>query len=187
MELFYVGATGWSPNDAQKKSRRSIRLKNFDYSNPGAYFITICAHNHECLFGKVISENGNSTVCLSDYGKIVNDEWLKSGEIRGEITLDEYVLMPNHFHGIIFLGKGDQPVAPTMFGPRPGSVGALIAGFKSSVTTKINTLRNTPGVPVWQRNYYERVIRNEIELNSIREYIKYNPLNWETDEEFAGK
>ena len=183
-----VGATGRSPiHDVGKKSRHSVRLKNFDYSSPGAYFITICAHDHECLFGKVIGENGKLSVCLSDYGKIVNDEWLKSGEIRKEIILDDYVLMPNHFHGIIFLRKGDQPVAPTMSGPRPGSIGSTIAGFKSAVTTKINTLRNTPGVPIWQRNYYERVIRNETELNSIREYIKYNPLNWETDEEFVGK
>lgn len=182
----YVGATGRSPIDPGKKSRRSIRLRNFDYSNQGAYFITICAYNHECLFGKVVGEKGKFSISLSDYGKIVSEEWLKSADIRKEIILDEFVIMPNHFHGIIFLRKGDQPVAPTAFGPRPKSVGSMIAGFKSVVTTKINTLRNTPGVPTWQRNYYERVIRNDTELNSIREYIKYNPLSWETDEEFIG-
>jgi len=183
-----VGATGRSPvlnKISENYNRRSIRLKKYDYSSPGAYFVTICSNNQECIFGEITDSNGICSVYLSDYGEVVEDEWLKSTEIRKEINLDHFVIMPNHFHGIILVSKGDRPVAPTSSGPRSGSVSAMIAGFKSAVTKRINILRNSSGIPVWQRNYYERVIRNEDELNVLREYINYNPLNWETDDEYV--
>jgi REP element-mobilizing transposase RayT len=159
--------------------RRSIRLKGYDYSQAGAYFVTICTQNRECLFGDVL----NGEMVLNDAGKIVADEWMRTGEIRDEIELDEWVVMPNHFHGIVMIRRGDRPVAPTLPGPRPKSIGSLMSGFKSAVTKRINDIRNSPGAKIWQRNYYEHIICNENELNSIREYIVNNPLKWEFDRE----
>jgi REP element-mobilizing transposase RayT len=181
--------------------RHSIRLKDYDYSQAGAYFVTICASQRECLFGGIV----NGDMVLNDVGRIVVDEWVKTGIVRKNAILDEFVLMPNHFHGIIFLSEnvGAMPlarpggtgnhdgyrietrvtrrVAPT--GPVSGSIGAVMAQFKSIVTKRINVLRNNLGCPVWQRNYYERVIRNEDELFRAREYIVNNPMKWELDKE----
>lgn len=166
--------------DLDRQHRRSIRLKGYDYSQVGAYFITVCAQNRECLFGSVV----DGEMRLNGAGTIVADEWLKTTMIRDEIELDEWVVMPNHFHGIVWINhhrRGDWPVAPT--GPQPRSLGSLMAGFKSAVTKRINENRQTPGEKIWQRNYYEHIIRNESELNRIREYIVNNPLQWELDRE----
>jgi len=146
--------------------RRSIRLPGHDYTIAGAYFITICTNGRECLFGQII----DGEMCLNALGEIVRDEWEKSAAIRAEIEIREYVIMPNHIHAIVMIrwgdplrgqaGRGDWPVAPTEDrpaarvrpnGPDPKSIGALIAGFKSGVTTRINQYRQTPGAPVWQR------------------------------------
>jgi putative transposase len=196
-----------------KYHRHSIRLKHYDYAIPGGYFITICAHNRDCLFGSPVGANGvrpvsgdsDPQIILNEYGKIVREEWLKTIDIRHEIALDEFVVMPNHFHAIVFICRGDRLVAPiptsssaaltsspvrrgerplAPAGPAPKSIGALMTGYKSAVTKRINMLRRTPGYPVWQRNYYEHIIRNEKELNEIREYIILNPVNWEKDTEF---
>ena len=124
---------------------------------------------------------------LNDIGKIVADEWIKTGDIRDEIELDAWVVMPNHFHGIVMIRRGDRPVAPTptpLPGPRPKSIGSLMSGFKSAVTKRINKIRQTPGISVWQRNFYEHIIRNETELGNIRQYIINNPLNWRSDENY---
>jgi REP element-mobilizing transposase RayT len=121
---------------------------------------------------------------LNGYGEIVREEWLRSSKIRSEIRLGEYVIMPNHFHAIVYIVDhrddrrgdgpwGDRPVAPT--GSKPKSLGAFMAGFKSAVTKRINAMRNTPGMSVWQRNYYEHVIRNETDYHRIAEYIADNP------------
>lgn len=186
--------------------RQSIRLKYFNYSQHGAYFITICTYKRTCLFGNIV----NGQMILNDYGKIVKEEWLESQHKRPEIKLDEFVVMPNHFHGIVIIDPHIQnPVAvgahsyapfthsshaikapsrPSRADSRPPlrrsprSLGSFIAGFKSSVTTRINTASNTPGTPIWQRNYYDRIIRNEIKLNNIRTYIQFNPAQWQWDE-----
>jgi len=162
--------------------RHSIRLKGYDYSQAGAYSVTICTLERECLFGNIV----DGQMVLNDAGRMVADEWVKTEQIRHEIELDAWVIMPNHFHAIVFINgngvcRGDRPVAPT--GPQPKSLGSLMAGFKSSVTKRINELRGTPGTPLWQRNYYEHIIRNEKSLNRIRQYIHNNPVNWEMDEE----
>ena len=166
--------------------RRSIRLKGYDYSQSGAYFVTVCTQNRECLFGEIVA----GEMVLNEFGKIVADEWIKTGEIRDEIELDAWVVMPNHFHGIVIIRRGDRPVAPTpvaptpapLSGPRPKSIGSLMSGFKSAVTKRINEIRKTPGISVWQRNYYEHIIRNEKSLENIRNYIIHNPAQWEEDE-----
>jgi len=169
-----------------KHNRRSIRLPNYNYASDGAYFVTICAHDRNCLFGEI----ANGQMDLNKNGEIVQTEWIQSAEIRAEIKLDLFVVMPNHFHGIVFLRgdgdfrRGDRPVAPTTkHGPQPKSIGALIAGFKSAVTKRINESRQTPGAIVWQRNYYEHITSNDDDLNRIREYIINNPAKWAEDED----
>lgn len=166
-----------------KHHRRSIRLKGYDYTQPGAYFVTICAHNHDRLFGQVV----NGLVELNEYGQIVAAEWQKSPAIRHELELDIFVIMPNHLHGIVHIvGANDPPVVKAsghspLHGAAPKSLGAFIIGFKSAVTKQINQLRGTPGVPVWQRNYYEHIIRSDRALTAIRQYIEQNPQRWDLD------
>ncbi|HWP92234.1 MAG TPA: transposase [Thermodesulfobacteriota bacterium] len=123
---------------------------------------------------------------LNEIGFLVSDEWIRSVQLRKEIELDEFVVMPNHLHGIVIIREsnvGATGRSPLPKGPKPRSIGAFIAGFKSSATKRINIMRGTSGFRIWQRNYYERIIRNEDELNEIREYIANNPLKWESDEE----
>lgn len=178
--------------------RRSIRLQGYDYSRPGSYFITICTHNRECLFDTIV----DGEMVLNEFGRIVSQEWVKTGEIRDEIKLDRWVIMPNHFHGIVWIkttgngisrcrrgdrpGRGTARRAPTVeqFGkPVVGSLPTIVRAFKSAVTKRINQLRNTPGMKLWQRNYWEHIIRNDDELNRLRQYIMDNPMKWETDRE----
>jgi len=178
--------------------RCSIRLKGYDYSQTGAYFITICAHNRECLFGEIVGSNGiRLEMRLNEYGEIVWDEWEKSAHIRAEIELGEFVVMPNHFHAIVLItGRGDRPVAPTKTtpptvaptpnGPKSKSIGALMSGFKSAVTKRINETRATPGMPVWQRNYWEHIIRDEKSCHDIATYILNNSTQWEMDKLYPG-
>ena len=159
--------------------RRSIRLKGYDYSQAGAYFVTMCTHNRDMLFGEIAED----TMVLNNTGHIVADEWLKSAQIRAEIELDAWVVMPNHIHGIVVIIDLERGWPSASSGPSPRSLGALVAGFKSAVTKRINADRNTSGKPVWQRNYYEHIIRNETSLNQIRQYIADNPSRWSDDRE----
>ncbi len=172
------------PDDDARHRRRSIRLPHYDYAQPGAYFVTICAHRRLCLFGDI----AGSEMQLNAFGRIVEDEWRRSAEIRREILLDAFALMPNHVHGIVFIecvtDGGATRRSPL---PRPGparhSLSSFVAGFKSATTIRINAIRQTPRQPVWQRNYYEHIIRDERDLDPIREYIVGNPANWPTDRE----
>ena len=160
--------------------------------------MTICAWNRECLLGEII----DGQVKLNEYGQSVADCWNKIPAHFPHVELDVFVVMPNHFHGIILLGdrRGKACLAPTLkhggnskgmachvptkeFGkPVAGSLSTIIGGFKSAATKQINIIRNISGAPVWQRNYYEHVIRDEDELRRIREYIVTNPLQWQDDE-----
>jgi REP element-mobilizing transposase RayT len=126
---------------------------------------------------------------LNEFGKIAWEEWDNNAKVRKNLEQDEYIVMPNHVHGIlVILRENDvgatRRVAPTehLNGPASGSIGAIIGQFKSIVTKGINSRRGTPGLPVWQRNYYEHVIRDEDELLKIREYIANNPKKWAEDE-----
>ncbi len=170
--------------------RRSIRLPEYDYAQPGAYFITVCTHQRACLFGEIV----DGEIRLSEMGHMVRDKWKKTQQIRSEIELDQFVIMPNHFHAIIWIhdGRGTARRAPTgeptyeQFGkPVAGSIPTIVRAFKSAVTRQINFHRNTPGMPVWQRNYYEHIIRNEAELNAVRDYIANNPQQWALDADFV--
>jgi REP element-mobilizing transposase RayT len=162
--------------------RRTIRLPEYDYSLPGAYFITICTHGQKSLFGEIV----DGVMQLNDFGSIVEIEWMKTPQIRHEIELGDFVIMHNHFHAIVIIH--DHPVGayghtplPEKFASPSRTIGALIRGFKGSVTKSINLFRHTPGQPVWQRNFYEHIIRNEQDMQMISEYIIANPAAGSTD------
>jgi putative transposase len=291
MERFLEGR-GFMAYDPEKHHRRSIRLKGYDYTQPGAYFITICTHGRECLFGEII----DGEMHLNEAGQIVVQTWQDLPNHVPNVQLDAFVVMPNHVHGIIIItdhaegiGAGLKPARTTMgpdsaadsgstagpgsvgagsvgagsvgagsvgagsepapttttapgsaagFGPTTGSgpvgagptmgsgptaapgsttgsdpVGAgsepaptepaptepaptepaptrssyglpeIVRQFKTFSARRINELRGTPGTPVWQRNYYEHIIRNESSLNRIRQYIAENPARWDADQE----
>lgn len=188
--------------------RRSIRLKEYDYGQPGAYFVTICTHKKQCWFGEI----HNSRMCLNQFGKIVAQEWLRTAEIRPEVVLDEWIIMPNHVHGIIAIGRNSQEKgtqvgkkeqidegmqvadfqekrahvgAPLRVGRGRKSLSSIVAGFKSVTTKRVNILREMPGIPLWQRNYYESVVRDRFHLERIRNYIRANPLDWSDDPEYS--
>ena len=260
--------------DPEKHHRRSIRLKGYDYTQPGAYFITICTHSRACLFGEII----DGEMHLNEAGQIVVQTWQDLPNHISNVQLDAFVVMPNHVHGIIIItdragvvgtgsepartmmgsgsavdsdstpgpgsaadsgstagpgsvgagsvGAGSEPAPTTTTGPGPtagpgsvagsgpttgpgsvavvvgsgsvgsGSVGAgsepaptrssyglpeIVRQFKTFSARRINELRGTPGTPVWQRNYYEHIIRDEFSLSRIRQYIAENPARWDAD------
>ena len=175
------------------KYRRSTRLPDYDYTSAGAYFVTLVTYGRECLFGDVI----NGEIVLNEWGNLAKNEWWRLGQRFEQVDVDKTIIMPNHIHGILcFVGAGleymmnsEEPsLAPPLRkipspGLAPGSLGAIVGAFKSTTARLINGLRHTPGALVWQRNYYDRVIRDEIELKRVREYIYCNPLNWKMDQE----
>jgi putative transposase len=170
--------------DPQKHHRRSIRLKGYDYTQAGAYFVTICAYQRLHVFGEVI----NGEMVLNETGKIARDEWFKTAELRPYVELfeDEFVVMPNHGHGIIWIVGARRRRTPTdvveKFGkPVKGSIPTIVRAYKSAVTYAVNGAQNMRGAVLWQHNYYEHIIRNDRELNNIRWYIVNNPLNWQLD------
>jgi REP element-mobilizing transposase RayT len=157
--------------------RRSIRLKDYDYSRSGAYFVTICVRQRECLFGEIKS----GEMHLNKYGRMVEASWDDLPNHYHHVEIDESIVMPNHIHGIIVLnnvGAGLKP-APT----KQHGLPEIVRAFKTFSARQINHILNTPGIPLWQRNYYERIIRDERELNAVREYIRQNALKWDEDEE----
>ena len=166
----------------------SPRLFGYDYSSEGYYYITICTKDRIHYFGRI--ENGK--MLLSKIGMIVRVEWLNTKDLRKDmhILLDEYCLMPNHFHAIIRLG---DPTLPTKdprlpvsnfkqnkFGPQVKNLSSIIRGFKGACTKNIHKNHDTSFN--WQRRFYDHIIRDLSALESIRDYIKYNPLNWKEDE-----
>jgi REP element-mobilizing transposase RayT len=164
------------------KHRQSIRLNEYNYANPNWYYVTICTKDKKCVFGKV----RNGKLVLNKFGILAKDEWIRTKEIRQNIDLDYYIIMPNHIHGIIIIeSRGVMHYATTNEFKSPSqTLGSIIRGFKSTVTKRINRMRSTHGNPIWQRNYYDHIIRNEQDLFRIRKYIQLNPLKWEIDEHF---
>jgi REP element-mobilizing transposase RayT len=173
--------------DPEKHHRRSIRLKNHNYSQPGYYFLTICTYQRQSWFGEI----KNDRMYLNQIGKIVAEEWLNTPKIRSNFLLDEWVIMPNHLHGIVIInehileiGKGNRDILGARDAPlrqEANSISSFVAGFKSAVTKRINLLRDNRDIPIWQRNYYESIIRDEQSLIAIREYINNNPFQWKKD------
>ncbi len=166
----------------------------------GVYFVTICTQDRQCLFGEVV----NGEMQLNDVGEIFTACWHDLPDHFPHVALDAFVVMPNHVHGIIFINdqvnknitsqvhnrRGEAMLRPytpfnipyTASGTRSGSLGAIIQNFKSYSTRHINTLCDTPGLPVWQRNYYDHIIRNDADLDRTRHYIVTNPLQWDGDQ-----
>ena len=174
--------------------RRSSRLQGYDYSQAGAYFVTICTRDRECLLGE-ITVGADSRVFpemrLNDAGRAVQQCWIAIPDHFPHVELDVFVVMPNHVHGIVVIvdGRGTACRAPTaeQFGcPVSGSIPTIFRSFKSAVTKCINEMRGTRGEKLWQRNYWEHIVRNESELNRIREYIQNNPAQWELDKLYPG-
>ena len=209
--------------------RRSIRLKGYDYSQAGLYFITLCCQDRECYFGQI--ENGE--MMLNAAGRIAHQEWLNTANIRDNIALHDFILMPNHFHAIIEIlfqkqkgekegapsgidsdeslsgidsgeslseidsgeslsgsSTGELQFAPTFRSPSQ-TIGAIIRGYKGATTKKIKELyrsgSNTgelqfaPAGSIWQRDYYEKIIRDQSAYYNISDYIQNNPAKWQAD------
>jgi REP element-mobilizing transposase RayT len=162
--------------------RRSIRLKDFNYASGALYFVTICADSRRCIFGRI--EDGETR--LNALGRIVEDEWLKTLELRRHIDLDAYVIMPNHLHAIVALldqGARSAPLRGRRLreGMQAKSLASLVAGFKAAITRRASHVLPRLRMPIWQRNYYEHVVRDERDLERIRGYIEANPARWEED------
>ena len=188
--------------------RRSIRLRHYDYSQAGFYFVTICTHEKQALFGEIIGRE----MCLNRAGIIAQSEWHKTGLMREKIILHDFVVMPNHVHGIIeivnsndttsanYPNVGAHCVRPhsdnihdddnsvyypnSVIGGRTQcapTLGFVIRGYKAAVTKQIHLLQSVTGQKIWQRNYHEHVIRNEASYLKIAEYVQTNPLKWHDD------
>ena len=165
--------------------RHSIRLKGYDYSQAGYYFVTICTRNRESMFGDIM----DGKMDLNDAGRMAEAAWDDLLKRFPNIELDTFGVMPNHIHGIIIIvgaglalpKQGAASSAPTKdISPRLGDV---VRAFKSVSAINVNRFLSRLGVPLWQRNYYDHIIRNEESLNRVREYIETNPLRWELDRE----
>jgi len=182
--------------------RHSMRLKGFKYSSPGYYFITICTQNRECLFGNI----SQRMLEINNAGEMIKKEWTNLTQRFNHIIIDEFVIMPNHLHGVIHI-TGGQPfraindysknrvkiidntdlIEPPS-GTSENSISRIIQGFKSiSTVNYIESVRINHWPPfekhLWQQNFYDHIIRNMEELKEIRGYIMNNPLNWESDED----
>ena len=166
-------------------NRKKLRLEDFDYSSNGAYFITICTKNRENFFGEIV----NDKMVLNKAGGIIEKCWQEIPRHYPNVRLDKFCVMPNHFHGILFLEKENlmrneniRSLQTDWNGAKSGTISAIIRGFKIGVTKFAR--KNGMEKFQWQRSFHDRIIRDEEELKNITEYIKMNPENWEKDEEF---
>ena len=173
-----------SKYDPRKHHRRSTRLKGYDYSSTGYYFVTICVRGGVCSLGDIV----DGEMVYSDYGRIVMESWLWLADQYDYLSLDEWSIMPNHMHGIPVYHdstscRGGSRTALTRTAPiiKRKPLGRLVGAFKTVSTKQINDLRGTPGAPFWQRDFWDHIIRNERALKIIREYIRNNPILWEAD------
>ncbi len=164
--------------DSISHHRRSIRLKGYDYTQPNCYFITICCQNRANLFGWI--QDGEMQ--KNDSGQMIEHEWLGLTARFNNISLKSYIVMPNHFHGIIKIKRNSSEGMQIS-----KTIGDVIDAFKSITTVKyidgVNAKNwQTFDKKIWQRNYYEHIVRNNSELMAIEEYILNNPKNWHNDE-----
>ncbi len=182
----------------ERYRKNTHRKKGWNYCRNGDYFITINTECSKCWFGEIVDRK----MMTNDFGKIVNEQWLKSFEMRDEFFLDRWVLMPNHLHAIVtidspyenilsFVDEYSNPMVSKIPVRASNSISSFLAGFKSVTTTKIDNLIDEKGLSVlkfnrrnrlWQVNYNDRVIRNKTELFAIRNYIKSNPAKWRDDQ-----
>ena len=165
---------------SDKPFRRLLRLENYDYRTPGAYFITLCTHKREYLFGQIINEK----MILNQLGTVVESVWQDLPVHYSNVELDEFAVMPNHIHGIIVLcrpvGAG---LKPALTNPRIHGLPEIVRALKTFSSRNIDLISKRYGQPIWQRGYYEHIIRNDESIDRIREYIVNNPLSWHLDRE----
>jgi len=175
-----------------KRNRKSIRLKNYDYSMDGYYFVTVCANNRRHLFGDIDC----GEMVLNDAGLIAAQCWNEIPVHFPCVTLDEFIVMPNHVHGILIItdnvgANNYSPLRVRMsvqsMRPRGTSktIGSMIRGFKIGVTKWFH--QNTDIRDIWQRNYHDHIIRGDADLYRIRQYIINNPAGWEDDEYYGNE
>jgi putative transposase len=177
--------------------RRSIRLLRYDYSQQGLYFVTICTHGRLPLFGAI----ANGEMILSPSGQIAHQEWFKTAQIRPEIQLHEFIVMPNHIHGIIEITSLgalssqddiDRLRCKRSYHPQVNDTGNIIVSikttlgkvvraYKSAATKRINSLPDCKEIVIWQRNYYEHIIQDQQAYKNITNYIQSNPQQWLED------
>ncbi len=176
-------------HDSDIPRRRSVRLSGYDYSSAGAYFVSFVVQGRLCLFGEVV----DGEMCLNGAGKMVRRVWEGMPERFPYIVMDAYVVMPNHMHGVVFLSQtaaaADASTGETV--QDVPTLGDVVRVFKSLTTVEYGKgVRGMGWVRyekrLWQRNYYERVVRNGSEMRAVREYIANNPRNWELDRENPG-
>jgi putative transposase len=174
--------------DPDAHHRRSIRLQGYDYSQAGAYFVSIIAQSRECIFGDVVDDQ----VVLSPVGELIQQIWMDLPARFAYCALDAFVVMPNHIHGIIVIDRVVQELVDggTANGSPidghvepPVALGAIIRVFKSLSAIQVNRLLARPPQPLWQRNYYEHIVRDDEDLNRTRQYIMDNPVQWAIDRE----
>jgi len=186
--------------DPERHHRRSIRLRHYDYSQPGLYYVTIVVQQRQCLFGAIVG----ARMAANEAGKTVGDMWQRLPERFPSVELDQFIIMPNHLHGIIritdrvvgatlVVAPGQQNGRATAQGGHQAGghkarpyLGDIVGAFKSLTTCAyVEGIKQRGWLPfhagLWQRNYYEHVVRNEDELAHIRDYIRGNPLNWALD------
>jgi putative transposase len=168
------------PFNPDAHHRRTVRLPDAHYRD-GCYFITICAAQKLPLFGEIRS---NACV-LNPIGQIIEDCWLQVPDHQPFVQLDAFIVMPNHLHAVLFIDQHTAPQHnPRQFGAsQTGQLSSVIAAFKAAVTRTVNREIGEPGGKLWQRSYFERIVRNSEAYHRIRAYIHQNPENWETDEE----
>jgi putative transposase len=162
-----------------KYRRNSLRLKGFDYSQPAEYFVTICTRHKVCSLGRV----EGSSVILTPSGHIVEETWRWLRDHHDHVELGDFAVMPNHFHGILIIKescRGGSRTAPTERRKVKG-LGRLIGAFKTVSTKRINKINNTPGAIFWQRNFYDHIIRDDVDYFFVEQYIRLNPILWHFD------
>ncbi len=171
--------------DPRKHNRQSTRLRGYDYTSPGAYFVTMVTYQRVHLFGAI----AEGDMILNAAGRIADECWRAIPNHFHRVELGAYIVMPNHVHGIIVVhepavvgGQHAVPLRQSAINVKSGSLGAIVRSYKSAVTRRIRRA-NSDIYTVWQRNYHDRVIRNEREYRNITRYIENNPANWDADQE----
>ena len=166
---------------------KNIRLKGCDYSTPDAYLVTVCTNEHKCIFGRIEKRQ----VVLNEIGNLVKECWQKIPEQFPNLQLNEFIVMPDHLHGIIIIRDKAREAcldpAREPAGSRKKTLGAVVGCFKSLVTRRVRRSGFFRGKAIWQRGYYEHVVTNKADLENIRDYIANNPARWSFEKKYISQ